>query len=270
MSEKIALVLCGGGSKGAIEVGLYRALTEKGIKIDFIVGSSIGAVNGAYIASGISPTELANMWRNLKIRNMYGYNWNNLWKFFRSDSLYTHRPFRRFLEQYLPFETFEELTIPLIVTCTDLQTGAPVYIRQGNILDTLMASVSMPGLFPPQSYQGIQLVDGSVSEDVPLEFAISEGVTTLIAMQYNCCPSSGPPLHGLLKILIRAFSIALDRKTKSDIRHFGSRAKLIIFKPTFGSDIDLLDFRHTPMLIEKAYEFCKKTLEKEFIYNNHK
>jgi len=264
MNEKIALVLCGGGSKGAIEVGLYRSLTEQGIQIDFIVGSSIGAVNGAFIASGISPAKLADMWRNLKIRNLYGFNWDNLWKFFRSDSLYSHRPFRRFLEQYLPLQTFEELKVPLIVTCTNLQTGEPVYIRHGNLLDTLMASVAMPGLFPPQSYQGIQLVDGSVSEDVPLELAISEGATTVLAMQYNCCPHSGGPLHGLVMILIRAFSIALDRKTKSDVRHFGSRSKLIIFKPTFGSDIDLLDFRHTNMLIEKAYEFSKKTLEKEF------
>ena len=266
MSEKIALVLSGGGSKGAIDVGLYRALTEQGIKIDFVVGSSIGAVNGAFIASGISPAELADMWRDLKVRNLYGFNWENLWKFFRSDSLYDHRRFRRFLEQYLPIQTFEELKIPLIVTCTNLQTGEPVYIRRGNLLDTLMASVAMPGLFPPQTCHGAQLVDGSVSEDVPLEVAVSEGATTILAMQYNCCPRSDGPLHGLRKILGRAFSIALDRKTISDIRHFRSRSRLIILEPTFGLDIDLLDFRHTDLLIEKAYEFAKVTLEKEFAH----
>ncbi|MBI3605533.1 MAG: patatin-like phospholipase family protein [Nitrospirae bacterium] len=263
MSEKIALVLSGGGSKGAIEVGFYQALVERGIKIDFIVGSSIGAVNGAFIASGVSPEAVAALWRNLNIHDLYGFNWENLWKFFRSNSLYDHRRFRRFLERHLPVRNFEELKIPLIVPCTNFQTGDPIYIRQGDLLDALMASVAMPGIFPPQMCHGYQLVDGAVAENMPLEMAVSEGATLILAMQYNCCKGSNGPVQGLLKILSRAFSIALDRKTLCDVRHYQSKAKLIILEPPFGLNIDLLDFRYSGQLIEKSYQFAKDILSKE-------
>ncbi|MBI1769651.1 MAG: patatin-like phospholipase family protein [Bacteroidetes bacterium] len=263
MSQKIALVLSGGGSKGALEVGFYQALVEKGVRIDFIVGSSIGAVNGAFIASGVPPEKMAALWRNLKIDDLYGFNWENLWKFFRSNSLYDHCRFRRFLERHLPARTFEELKIPLIVPCTNFLTGEPVYIRQGDLLDALMASVAIPGIFPPQMCDGHQLVDGGVAENMPLEMAVSEGATLILAMQYNCCKGSNRPVEGLLKILSRAFSIALDRKTLCDIRHYQSKAKLIILEPPFGLNIDLLDFRYSGMLIDKSYQFAKEILNKE-------
>ncbi len=70
-----ALVLCGGGSRGAVEVGLYRALVELGIGIDFIVSSSIGAVNGALIAAGLSPAEVAEHWRAIGTRDVVGSRW---------------------------------------------------------------------------------------------------------------------------------------------------------------------------------------------------
>ncbi|MHB8481813.1 MAG: patatin-like phospholipase family protein [Nitrospiria bacterium] len=264
MGEKIAVVLCGGGSKGAIEVGFYQALVESGVKIDLIVGSSIGAVNGAFMASGISYQDLALLWKNMRIQDLYGFNWNNLWKFFGADSLYDHSRFRRFLERHLSVFEFNQLKIPLIVTCTNLQTGQPVYIRKGNLPDALMASVAVPGLFPPQRYQGSQLVDGSVSDNVPLDIAVFEGATTILCMQYNCCGNTPRPVRGLKRILGRAFSIALDQKTASDIRYYRDKAKLIVLEPTFGLDIEILDFRYTALLINRSYTFSKKALEREF------
>ena len=121
----------------------------------------------------------------------------------------------------------------------------------------------MPGIFPPQWCNGYQLVDGGVAENMPLEVAVSEGANLIFAIQYNCCKGSNGPVHGLLKILSRAFSIALDRKTMCDIRHYQSKAKLIILEPTFGLNIDLLDFRYSAQLIEKAYLFAKDTLNNE-------
>lgn len=266
MNEKTALVLSGGGSKGAVEVGLYQALVDKGIKIDFVVGSSIGAINGAFIASGVPPRELADLWRNFKVHELYGFNWENLWKFFWSDSLYDHSRFRRFLERHLPVYTFEELKIPLIVPCTNIQTGAPVYIREGKLLDALMASIAIPGIFPPQMHNGYQLVDGAVTENVPLEVSVLEGATKILLMHYNGCTQPVRPVHGLVKLLSRTFSIAMDRKTISDTRYYRSKTKLFIMEPTLGLDIHHLDFRHSASLIEKGYLFAMEFLDKEFDY----
>ncbi len=151
-----ALVLCGGGSRGAVEVGLYRALVELEIPIDFVVGTSVGAINGAAIAAGVPPDALAGLWKDLRRRDLFRLNRELFWKLLWADSLYDHRPLRRFLERFLPAKRFEELRVPLIVTGTDFGTGQPVYWREGNLLDAILASVAMPGLFRPQVVRGVQ------------------------------------------------------------------------------------------------------------------
>ncbi|MBI1819002.1 MAG: patatin-like phospholipase family protein [Nitrospirae bacterium] len=264
MNKKNALVLSGGGTKGAIEVGFYKAIVEKGIKIDLIVGTSIGAVNGAFIADGMSPGDLALLWQNLSVQDLYGVNWSHLWKFFGADSLYNHSRFRGFLDRHLTCREIENLKIPLIVPCTNLHTGAPVYLRKGSLLDALMASVAMPGIFSPQEIDGVQMVDGGVADNLPLDVAVFEGATTILCMNYTYCGDVRVPVHGLKRVMSRAFSIAMDRKTDADIRYFKDKAKLIVLEPHFGFDIDLLDFRYTSLLIDQAYEFSLETLEREF------
>lgn len=264
MSDKTALVLCGGGAKGAIEVGFYRAIVEKGIKIDLVVGSSIGAINGAFISAGVAPYDLDIIWRNLRMDDLYGFNWNNVWKFFSSDSFYDHSRFRYFLKRYLPVREFESLQIPLIVPCTNLQTGEPVYLRNGNLIDALMASMAMPGVFPPQKCQDCQLVDGSVSDNVPIDIAVMEGATTILCMEYTSERVTGREVHGLVKIISRAFSIAMDRKTICDIRYYRDKARLIVLQPDFGMDVEILDFSHTAELLERSYTFSKEVLDKEY------
>jgi len=248
-----ALVLCGGGSKGAVEVGLYRALVELGIRIDLAVGTSVGAINGAAIAAGVSPDALARLWKGLTRRNLFALNRQLFWKLIWADSLYDHRPLRRFLERVLPARRFEDLSIPLIVTGTDFETGQPVYWREGNLLDAIMASVAMPGLFPPQVLRGVQVVDGGITDNVPIDMAVAEGADTVIFMLCACCDQPARPVRGLLAILRRALSIAIDRKYHADIQRYAGQARLIALEPPIGLAIDLLDFSHTGELIEQGY-----------------
>lgn len=124
-----ALVLCGGGSRGAVEVGLYRALVDLAIPIDLVVGTSVGAINGAAIAAGVPPDALAGLWKGLRRRDLFRLNRQLFWKLLWADRLYDHRPLRRFLERSLPAKRFEELRVPLIVTGTDFGTGQPTGAR---------------------------------------------------------------------------------------------------------------------------------------------
>ena len=175
-----ALVLCGGGSRGAVEVGLYRALVELRMPIDLVVGTSVGAINGAAIAARVPPDDLARLWKGLSRRDVFVLNRQLLWKLLWADSLYDHRPLRKLLERAISVRTFAELTIPLIVTGTDFATGRPVYWREGNLFDAIMASVAVPGLFPPQLIDGAQVVDGGITDNVPIDVAIAEGATTVV------------------------------------------------------------------------------------------
>lgn len=248
-----ALVLCGGGSRGAVEVGLYRALVELAIPIDLVVGTSVGAINGAAIAAGVPPDALAGLWKDLRRRDLFRLNRELFWKLLWADSLYDHRPLRRFLERSLPAKRFEELRVPLIVTGTDFGTGQPVYWREGNLLDAILASVAMPGLFRPQVVRGVQVVDGGITDNVPIDVAVAEGADTVIFMLCACCERTGRPVRGLLPILRRALSIAIDRKYHADIQHYSGRARLLALEPPIGREIALLDFSHTVELIEQGY-----------------
>ena len=248
-----ALVLCGGGSRGAVEVGLYRALVELEVPIDLIVGTSVGAINGAVIAAGMPPVALVRLWRGLRRRDLFALNRQLFWKLIWADSLYNSRPLRRFLERVLPVRRFEDLTIPLIITATDFETGQPIYWREGNLLDAIMASVAMPGLFPPQVLRGVQVVDGGITDNVPIDVAVAEGADTVIFILCACCEWTSRRVRGLLPILRRALSIAIDRKYHADIQRYAGQARLIALEPPIGREIDLLDFSHTAELIEQGY-----------------
>ncbi len=249
------LILCGGGSRGAVEVGLYRALVELGIRFDLVVGASVGAINGAAIAGGMSPGELAETWLALTPRELFRINRQLLTRFLWADSLYDHRPLRGFLERRLPVRTFDALKVPLIVTATNFQTGELVALRHGNLIDAIMASVALPGLFPPQMIGGVQVVDGGLSANVPIEVALADGADTVIFTLCGCCERLTGTARGLFGILARALSIAIDRKYLADLEHFGPRLTVVKIGPPIAN-VPLLDFSHTAELIEAGYVYA--------------
>lgn len=255
-----ALVLCGGGSRGAVEVGLYRALVELDIRVDLIVGTSVGAINGAAIASGMPPGELAGIWLVLKPRELFRVNRQLLTRLVWAESLYDHEPRRRFLQRRLPAQTFEALKVPLIVTATSVQTGELVTLRHGALLDVVMASVSMPGLFPPWLLGGVQLVDGGVSANVPLEVPLTEGADTVIFALCGCCERRAGRVRGFLPIVVRALSIAIDRKYLADLGYYGTKLTMVRITPPIP-DVHLLDFSRTAELIETGYRHPRARLE---------
>jgi len=248
-----ALVLCGGGSKGAVEVGLYQALVELEVSINLVVGTSVGAINGAAIAAGVPPDALARLWKGLTRRDVFALNRQLFWKLIWADSLYDPRPLRRLLERSLPVKRFEDLAIPLIVTGTNFETGQPIYWREGNLLDAIMASAAMPGLFPPQFVQEVQVVDGGITDNVPIDVAVAEGADTVIFMLCACCELTSQPVRGLLPILRRALSIAIDRKYHADIQRYAGQARLLALEPPIGLEIPTLDFSRTGELIAQGY-----------------
>lgn len=150
IASPVALILCGGASRGALEVGLYRAVEELGLRIDLVVGSSIGALNGAYIVAGVPADELARLWLSIRRRDVIHWNWKGLFRPRLNPGLYTLDPLRELLRRTLPATRFEDLAIPLTITTTDLQLGKAVHWRgPGDIIEPLVASRSLPVFFPP-------------------------------------------------------------------------------------------------------------------------
>lgn len=254
-----AVVLCGGGSKGAMEVGFCRAIRELGVPVDFIIGSSIGALNGACIAAGMSAAEMAELWRTFRPRDAIRFSLRGLLTPRRHPGLFDLDPMRRRLRQLLPVTRFEDLATPLIVVTTELQQGKPAYWSgSGDIIEPVIASMSLPGVFPPVEIEGRQFVDGGIANNVPLDKAVELGARTILMIHCTCCEPSHGPFQGVVRVLVRSFAIALDRKFSAELERFGALVRMHIVQPRFPHEVDLLDFRYTAELMEVGY---RQTLE---------
>lgn len=255
----VALVLCGGGSRGAMEVGFYRAIRELGLPMDWVVGSSIGALNGACIAGGMTVDEMVRLWCTIQRRDVARFSLRGVFTPRRHPAFLSLEPLRQLVRQVLPVTRFEDLSIPLTIVTTDLQQGQPVYWSgAGDLIEPLIASMGLPGVFPPVDINGHQFIDGGIANNVPLDKAVELGARTILMIYCNCCEASPRSFRGLVPVLVRSFAIALDRKFSAELEHFGTRVRVYSVQPRFPREIEMLDFRYTAELIDAAY---RQTLE---------
>ena len=258
-SSRTALLLGGGGSRGAVGVGLYKALVELGIQPNFIVSSSIGAVTGAFIAAGMSPAELESHWKSLRTSDVIGSRWQFLRLLVGASSAFTNASLRNLLRSVLPVRSFSELRIPLAIATTDLETGETVVLTEGDLIDAILASTALPGLFPPIAWRGRRLVDGGLSNNVPIDLAIERGADQIIGMLCGCTRGL-PARANFVTVLGQSFSLALNARYRCDAQMYKPQAQLHILAPCFDTTLDLLDFDHAATLIQPAYEYALEHL----------
>lgn len=253
----LALVMSGGGSKGALQVGMYRALCEVGLEPDFIVGSSVGALNGALVAGGVGPRSLARGWTELSRSDLFRFNWALLWRWLSSEALFRRGTFRRFLEERLPARSFEELDVPLHVVSTHLSMGTACHWNEGDLVEAILASCSVPGLLPPvYAHGGVPHVDGSLGDNLPVDRARELGAERIVAMTARTCDRCEPQRVGIGDVIGRAFSIAADCTLRRMADHLRRDPDLLLLQPDLGEQIYALDFGHSERLIEAGYEFA--------------
>jgi NTE family protein len=182
-----AYVLSGGGNLGALQVGMMYALVEKGLRPGMIVGTSVGAINGAFFASrpdlpGIA--EIARLWSSLRRKDVLGVDLGALLGGFRGRPrhLFDSSSIRRILESFLTFSRLEDAPIPLTVVATALGTREAVALNSGDAATALLASSAVPRLLPPVEIDGRLLVDGAVVADVPLQQAVALGAREIYVL----------------------------------------------------------------------------------------
>jgi NTE family protein len=182
-----AFVLSGGGNLGALQVGMIHALVENGLWPGMIVGTSVGAINGAFFASrpdlpGIA--EIARLWSSLRRKDVLGLDLGSLVGGFRGRPrhLFDSTSIRRILESFLTFSRLEDAPIPLTVVATALGTGEAVALNSGDAATALLASSAVPRLLPPVEIGGRLLVDGAAAADVPLQQAIALGAREIYVL----------------------------------------------------------------------------------------
>jgi NTE family protein len=161
----VTLALGGGGSKGYAHLGVIRALLKSGFEIKAIAGTSAGGMAAAVFAAGYSPDEIIDKVADMSQDDLYGFG--------RGPSLLGTKGIQSILAQFLEGITFSDLQIPCALTAVDLVEMTEVVLDEGNVLDAVMATTAIPGIFPPKEIYDYVLVDGMVLNPVPVELARS-------------------------------------------------------------------------------------------------
>ena len=262
-----AFVLSGGSSLGAVHVGMWRALAESNIQPDFIVGTSVGALNGAFIAARPVPgrfDELASLWKSLRRQDVFpvGVLGGALGYYGYRDSLVNPAPLRRLVSQHLSLRRLEEAEIPIHVVATDVLTGAEVVLSQGHAVEAVLASSAIPAIFPPVVVDGRALMDGGVSDNAPISHAVERGANTVYVLPagYPCTIASPP--RTALGMALQALTLMIGRRLSLDVERYATRCTLHVVPPLCPLDVRPHDFSRAAELIARAYEVTRKWLHR--------
>jgi NTE family protein len=187
---KTGFVLGGGGVLGAVEVGMLRALLERDVVPDLVLGTSVGALNGALVARqpdlGVVD-RLVELWSMVGEAGKEVYGDNPLRTVRRAVSSGTHiysaAPLRQRLEDELGDVTFEELPVPLEVCAASIERAAEHWFTTGRVVDAVVASAAVPGLLPPAKVGDEHYLDGGIVNSIPLGRAVARGVDRVFVLQ---------------------------------------------------------------------------------------
>jgi NTE family protein len=158
----ITLALGGGGSKGHSHVGVIRRLEKEGFRIRAVAGTSFGGLVAALYALGNSPDEIEELFASVDQTQFYGHAPDD------GPSLMGLAGVTRLLEERIGDCTFEDLKIPCVLTAVDLKSGQEVLLSKGRLVDAILATIAMPGVFPARYVDGLELVDGGTLDPVPV------------------------------------------------------------------------------------------------------
>lgn len=254
----MAFVLSGGASLGAIQVGMLRALVDEGVRPDLIVGTSVGAVNGAFLASAEfgseTVEELAAIWRSARRGQVFPVE--PLTGFLGFVGARKHLvpagALRRLIAAHTRHERLEELPIPLHVVACDLLKGAELLLSEGPLVDAVLASAAIPGVLPPVDWHGRLLVDGGVVNNTPISHALDLGATEVWVLPTGApCDLTKAP-RGALGMVVQATSLMVAYRFAADAAALGDRADVRILPPPCPIDVQPMDFGHADDLMLRA------------------
>jgi NTE family protein len=264
-----AFVFTGGGALGAAQAGMLETLLACNVVPDVVVGTSVGALNAAFIARAPDvdgALELQRVWRTASRDVIFPIKPRSLLLGVtgRRDHLVGAGGLQGWIERHLPYRRFEDALVPLHVVATDLRSGDPVLLSEGDLVPALLASTALPGIFPPVVLGGRTLVDGGVTADVPVLEAESVGADEIWVL-----PCSGPERlqflpRGALDVLLRSIGIALGHVTQDNLAQVHPGTTVHLLPAPAVEDASILDFRHTDRLIAAGRSLAVGYLERVF------
>lgn len=264
--SNVALVLGGGGHHGAYEVGMMRALLEHGIRPDLVVGTSVGALNGAAIASDPSldmVDRLREAWLNLDEDRIFGGSIfavaANLVR--TRTHLHSNRALRGLIERLLPVTTFEDLLVPFQCVAACIERAAEHWFHEGPLVEAILASAAVPGVLPPVEIGGEHFVDGGIVNSIPISRAVELGAKEIYVLQVGRIERALTPPRTPIQVAFVAFEIARRHRFARDLATLPNGVTAHVLptgepkRPTSGqlSELNYRDFKAVSRRIERAH-----------------
>jgi NTE family protein len=270
-NQRTAFVLAGGGSLGAVQVGMLKALARLKIVPDFVVGASVGAINGVYFAA--EPDEqgvarLERIWLRVRRADIFPFSALSsfLAVFGRRDHLVKPALLQALIESELPCQKLEDARIPCYVVATDVLTGNEIALASGPVVTALLASAAIPAVFPVVSIDGHYLIDGGVANNTPISTAVDLGATRVVVLPTGTtCAIEAPP-RGAVALALHALNLLVMRQLLSDIERFADRAELIVLPPLCPLTTSAYDFSSTRDLIHRSEATTRLWLKKNGLH----
>ncbi|TFV89227.1 patatin-like phospholipase family protein [Blastococcus sp. CT_GayMR16] len=261
-----AFVLGGGGMLGAAEVGMLRALVEHHIRPDLIVGTSVGAINGAFVAADPTPgavDRLRGLWGELASEGIFsGSVLARVGTLVRTRThLHPREPLRDLLMAHLPAQTFAELRVPFQCVAASIERAAEHWFADGDLLDAVLASCAVPGLLPPVELDGEHYLDGGLVHSIPVGRAVALGAETIYVLHVGRIERPLRPPTRPWEVASVAFEIARRHRFAADLAALPPDVTLHVLpsgeqaSPAAG-DLRNLRYRDpsgVPDRIERAY-----------------
>ena len=263
-AQMTAFVFAGGGSLGAVQVGMLRELIHAGVSADLVVGSSVGAMNAAYFAGAPSAAgvdKLEKVWRGLRRHDVFPVTFRSVLGFMGgADNLINSSNLRRLIEHNIPFPNLEDAPIPVHVVATNLG-GAAVCLSSGPAIEALLASAAIPAAFPSVRIGEHYLIDGAVGSNTPILTAADLGATRIIVLPTGFACALNEPPKGAIGRALHAITLLIAHQMVRDLRQLGGKVDVFTVPNPCPLDVSPYDFSRAGQLIERAAEDTRKWLE---------
>ncbi|MGE3447787.1 MAG: patatin-like phospholipase family protein [Microbacteriaceae bacterium] len=262
-----AFVLSGGGSLGAVQVGMLQALAARGVEPDLLIGTSAGALNAGFVAghgtSSAALDELAVIWTGLRRRDVFPLLPARLGAaaLGRAPSLCPNGSLRRLIDQHITFDKLEDAAIPLHVVTTDVRSGQEVVLSAGDPVDAILASAAIPAVFPSVHIDGRDLIDGGVADNAAVSQAVGLGadVVYVLPTGYACALDEAPSSQ--LSSALQALTLLIEQRLIIEVAHFAEHSDIRVLPPLCPLSVSSTDFRHGALLVERARTATERWLD---------
>jgi NTE family protein len=261
----VAFVLSGGGNLGALQIGMLRALAERGIRPDVVLGCSVGAINGAALAE--DPTlagvgRLERLWRELDGKELMpsGLLPGVVSLARRGEAIHDSEGLRRVLKAELRARTFEELAVPFQCVATDMLAVSEVWFASGPLIEPILASAAIPAVYPAVEIDGVRYLDGAIVDDVPMARAVELGAGTIFVLQVGAFARPRPEPRRPLDVAVQAYWIGRHHRFKRELAAMPPDIDVHLLPTGQTPTMRYNDFTRSAELIALAYEASRTYL----------